>query len=152
MSEQNKQLKSEKGNVPEVRIRENQHAALSEQFFEVMTTYNEVQLEHKEAYKENLVRLVKVAVGDQMSEGEIKHRVDHGEIQVEKVFAQRLDAADAQTVKVTYNQVKETFGDLVKLEHSMEELHEVSIIIVTIANTNELLDVPRYAYTDTNAR
>lgn len=125
MGEDNKKLNSEKKNSSEVRIRQNQHASLTEEFFSAMTVYNDVQVDHKESYKSNLVRLVKVAVGDEMSEKEIKEKVDKGEIQLETVFSQRLDAADGHTIKATYNQIKETHDDLVRLEESMEELHEM---------------------------
>jgi t-SNARE complex subunit (syntaxin) len=125
MAECNKKLRVEKNNSSELRIRENQHAALTEEFFAVMFRYNEVQTAHKEQHKENLARLVKVAVGDEMDEEEIKEKIEKGQIQLETVFSQRLDAADAHTIKATYNQIKETHDDLVKLEESMEELHEM---------------------------
>lgn len=125
MGDENKKLHAEKPNCSEVRIRQNQHASLAEDFFSAMTVYNDVQVAHKEQSKENLIRLVKVAVGDEMSEKEIKQKVESGEIQLENVFSKRLDVADGYTIQATYSQIKETHDDLARLEESMEELHEM---------------------------
>ncbi len=109
----------------EVRLRENQYACLSEELMAAATEFSEVQERRKHAQEENLIRLVTVAMGDDLSTEEIEEKVRSGDLQVDNVFSHRLAVTDGYSIKATYNQALETKKDLENLESSMEELYEM---------------------------
>jgi syntaxin 1B/2/3 len=130
MHELNRDLKKEKSESAEVRMRENQHAQLTDSMLKALETYNQVQGACKQKYEDTLVRQVKVAAGDQITEEEAVALVKEGGIQEENLFKHNLmnikkHTLTGHTVTTIEAETKETLQDLKRLEQSMDELQEM---------------------------
>jgi t-SNARE complex subunit (syntaxin) len=130
MHELNRELKKEKSESAEVRMRENQHAQLTDSMLKALETYNQVQAACKQKYEDTLVRQVKVAAGDQLTEEEAIQLVKEGGIQEENLFKHNLlnikkHTLTGHTVNTIEAETKETLQDLKRLESSMDELQEM---------------------------
>jgi t-SNARE complex subunit (syntaxin) len=146
MHELNMKIKKEKSESAEVRMRENQHAQLTDQMLKALETYNQVQAACKQKYEDTLVRQVKVAAGDELTEEEAVQLVKEGGVQEENLFKHNLlnikkHTLTGQTVNTIEAETKETLQDLKRLERSMDELQEMfQDLHALIMMQGELLD------------
>eukprot|EP01147_Barroeca_monosierra_P005462 gene5462-7164_t len=117
----------------ELRIRQSQHSTLSRRFVAIMTRYNDVQARNKAKYSEAVRRLCYVCDPD-MSEETVQTVIDNG---TEGVFS-GLRAADAQA---TLTKIRDRHNDLVDLEKSLMELHEMfTDMALLVESQGEMID------------
>ncbi|EFC50389.1 predicted protein [Naegleria gruberi] len=111
----------------ERRMRENQHASLTQLFFTVMQRFNGIQAACKQRYRDDLMRnLRNIYSEDEKSDEELNEMIESGQIQEGNLYGKFLLKNSTQnTIKSTYSEIKETHEDLKRLELSMSELQDM---------------------------
>eukprot|EP00056_Hartaetosiga_gracilis_P016446 m.5039 g.5039 ORF g.5039 m.5039 type:complete len:306 (+) comp4105_c0_seq1:176-1093(+) len=116
----------------ELRIRQMQHASVTKKFIKVMTKYNDVQAENKKKYTEVVRRQCHVYDGD-MSEDDIQKVIEEG---TTGLFTGRVEDAEN-----SLNKIKDRHDDLVALEASLNELHEMFMdMAILVSEQGEMID------------
>nr|CAI5861491.1 unnamed protein product [Callosobruchus analis] len=94
----------------DLRIRKTQHSTLSRKFVEVMTEYNRTQTDYRERCKGRIQRQL-----------EIKEMLEQGN---PAVFTQGI-IMETQQAKQTLADIEARHADIIKLENSIRELHDM---------------------------
>jgi len=123
----------------EVRIRSNMHGTLTQKFLELVQEYQEVQTTYKNKYKEKVERQYKIAKPD-ASPDEIEDAMQSGDSS--KIFAnQILDTHLHQQAKNALAYIEARHKDIVRLEASILELHQLFVdMAVLVDSQGELLN------------
>lgn len=128
MADENKALadqqKDEKTSI--LRIRENQHMSITNEFMAAIKEYQRVQLDFKTKHRESMIRQVKIAMKD-VDDEKAEEIIDSNEFNEETFLAAQIMKSET-TSKAMFAEIKETRDDLLKLETSMNELAEVSLL------------------------
>eukprot|EP00736_Rhodelphis_marinus_P006196 Rmarinus@m.7404 len=120
----------------EVRIRENMHGTLTRKFMELMREYQEAQTKYKSQCEETVRRQFKIVKKD-ASEEEIERVIQSGE---HNVFQQCLDV-NAQAAASAVEDIREKHKDILRLEESIKELHQLFMdMALLVESQGELLD------------
>jgi len=133
-------FQSSKAATPtEVRIRANMHGTLTQKFLEIVQEYQEVQTAYKNKYKEKVERQYKIAKPD-ASPDEIEEAMQTGDSS--KIFAdQILDTHLHQQAKNALAYIEARHRDIVRLEASIMELHQLFVdMAVLVDSQGELLN------------
>ena len=120
----------------ELRIRKTQQMTTSRRFVGVMTEYNQIQVDYREASKQQIKRRMEL-VGQEPSDEELEQMLEGGG-----------GAQLTGHIQVEGAQLNKTLGDIqqrhemfIKLETSIKELHEMFMdISVVIENQGEMVD------------
>ncbi|GLH01666.1 Uncharacterized protein GBIM_07754 [Gryllus bimaculatus] len=107
----------------DLRIRKTQHSTLSRKFVEVMTEYNRTQTDYRERYEQ------------------LEEMLDQGN---PAVLTQGI-VMDTQQAKQTLADIEARHADIVKLENSIRELHDMFMdMAVLVESQGEMIDRIEY--------
>ncbi|KAL3090027.1 hypothetical protein niasHS_006479 [Heterodera schachtii] len=118
------------------RIRKTQHATLARKFVEVMTDYNKTQTDYRERCKGRIQRQLDIA-GLQMPEEEVDRAIESGKLfnNVGKIMLAERDK------KMLFEDVKGRHDDIVRLEKTIGELHEIfQDLAMVVDSQGEMVD------------
>ncbi|XP_049635694.1 syntaxin-3 [Suncus etruscus] len=136
-------LKSMEGQIEEdvarssadLRIRKSQHSVLSRKFVEVMTKYNEAQVDFRERSKGRIQRQLEIT-GKKTTDEELEEMLESGN---PAIFTSGI--IDSQISKQALNEIESRHKDIVRLESSIKELHDMFMdIAMLVENQGEMLD------------
>jgi t-SNARE complex subunit (syntaxin) len=129
------------GNIAgEVRIRENLVSTLTRKFVDVMKEYQTVQTKYKTEIKKRVKRQVQIVKADATSEEIDAIMKSGGADQVFKEAILKGEAADS--VRNMYMHVADKYQDVMAIEQSVAELHQMFIDFALLTEQQgELLDV-----------
>jgi len=128
---------SGEGSKTEIRLRTNMHGTLSTKFLELMQEYQQVQAEYTAKYKERVRREMKI-VKPEATEEEIEEAIQSPR----PIFVgdrEREKAKDALAF------IQDRHNDIIKLEISMNELHQLFVdMALLVHRQGELIDQIEY--------
>eukprot|EP00128_Syssomonas_multiformis_P016123 Colp12_sorted_trinity150504_noHs@34039 len=122
---------------PDMRIRKAQHATLSHRFVEIMSKYNDIQANYKQKYQDRVKRQFKIVKPD-ATEEEIAKVVEGEDA---NVFAQQILQPSHAEAKQALDDILERHEEIVKLEKSLKELHELfTDMAMIVESQGEMID------------
>ncbi|XP_051693596.1 syntaxin-2 isoform X5 [Oryctolagus cuniculus] len=114
----------------DLRIRRTQHSVLSRKFVEVMTEYNEAQTLFRERSKGRIQRQLEITGRTTTSE-ELEEMLESGK---PSVFISDI-ISDSQITRQALNEIESRHKDIMKLESSIRELHEMFMDMAMFVET-----------------
>ncbi|VEN44773.1 unnamed protein product [Callosobruchus maculatus] len=124
----------------DLRIRKTQHSTLSRKFVEVMTEYNRTQTDYRERCKGRIQRQLEIT-GRQTTNEELEEMLEQGN---PAVFTQGI-IMETQQAKQTLADIEARHADIIKLENSIRELHDMFMdMAMLVENQGELIDRVEY--------
>ncbi|XP_039670408.1 syntaxin-3a isoform X4 [Perca fluviatilis] len=113
----------------DMRIRKSQHAVLSRKFVEVMTKYNEAQVDFRERSKGRIQRQLEIT-GKATTDEELEEMLESGNA---AVFTAGI--VDAGVSKQALSEIEARHKDIVRLESSIKELHDMFVDIAMLVES-----------------
>ncbi|XP_017283735.1 syntaxin-3a isoform X2 [Kryptolebias marmoratus] len=113
----------------DLRIRKSQHAVLSRKFVEVMTKYNEAQVEFREKSKGRIQRQLEIT-GKATTDEELEEMLESGNA---AVFTAGI--VDSGISKQALSEIEARHKDIVRLESSIKELHDMFVDIAMLVES-----------------
>jgi len=104
----------------DLRIKKTQHSTLSRKFVEVMTEYNRTQTDYRERCKGRIQRQLEIT-GKTTTNEELEEMLEQGN---SAVFTQGI-IMETQQAKQTLADIEARHADIMKLENSIRELHDM---------------------------
>ncbi|CAM9827459.1 unnamed protein product [Heterosigma akashiwo] len=130
---------STKGNASEKRIKSNLFTTLTRKFIAVTQDYQNAQSSYKTGIQKKVKRTVKVVMDD-ASEEEINAVIESGSSAGE-VLQQAVLHKPAAVIENAYNAINDKYQDVVRLEASIRELHQMFLdFALLVEQQGELLD------------
>ncbi|KAI6235507.1 hypothetical protein M3Y95_00058900 [Aphelenchoides besseyi] len=124
----------------DLRIRKTQHSTLSRKFVEVMTDYNKTQTDYRERCKGRIQRQLDIA-GRQVGDEDLEEMIESGN---PGVFTQGI-ITDTQQAKQTLADIEARHNDIMKLESSIRELHDMFMdMAMLVESQGEMVDRIEY--------
>ncbi|KAM6407977.1 LOW QUALITY PROTEIN: syntaxin-3 [Rhynochetos jubatus] len=118
----------------DLRIRKSQHSVLSRKFVDVMTKYNEAQVDFRER-KGRIQRQLEIT-GKNTTDEELEEMLESGN---PSIFTSGI--MDSQISKQALSEIEGRHKDIVRLESSIKELHDMFVdIAMLVENQGGLLD------------
>ncbi|XP_028915661.1 syntaxin-3 isoform X3 [Ornithorhynchus anatinus] len=119
----------------DMRIRKSQHSVLSRKFVEVMTKYNEAQVDFRERSKGRIQRQLEIT-GKNTTDEELEEMLESGN---PAIFTSGI--IDSQISKQALSEIEGRHKDIVRLESSIKELHDMFVdIAMLVENQGEMVD------------
>ncbi|XP_040115396.1 syntaxin-3 isoform X3 [Oryx dammah] len=119
----------------DLRIRKSQHSVLSRKFVEVMTKYNEAQVDFRERSKGRIQRQLEIT-GKKTTDEELEEMLESGN---SALFTSGI--IDSQISKQALSEIEGRHKDIVRLESSIRELHDMFIdIAMLVENQGAMID------------
>uniref|UniRef100_A0AAQ4PL90 Syntaxin 3b n=1 Tax=Gasterosteus aculeatus aculeatus TaxID=481459 RepID=A0AAQ4PL90_GASAC len=119
----------------DMRIRKSQHAVLSRKFVEVMTKYNEAQVDFRERSKGRIKRQLEIT-GKATTDDELDEMLESGNA---AVFTAGI--VDAGISKQALSEIEARHKDIVRLESSIKELHDMFVdIAMLVESQGDIVD------------
>ncbi|KAL3857987.1 hypothetical protein ACJMK2_012606 [Sinanodonta woodiana] len=120
----------------DLRIRKTQHATLSRKFVEVMNDYNACQIDYRERCKGRIQRQLEIT-GKNTTNDEIEDMLESGNV---AVFTQDI-IMETQQAKQTLADIEARHADIMKLEKSIQELHDMFMdMAMLVESQGEMID------------
>ncbi|XP_029431156.1 syntaxin-3 isoform X2 [Rhinatrema bivittatum] len=117
----------------DLRIRKSQYAVLSRKFVDVMTKYNEAQVDFRERSKGRIQRQLEIT-GKSTTDEELEEMLESGN---PAIFTSGI--IDSQISKQALNEIESRHKDIVRLESSIKELHDMFLdIAMLVENQGEI--------------
>ncbi len=114
------EMEAEHGSTdPTARIARTQYQCLSNALREVMFSYNDTEMSHREACKRKIQRQMEV-VGREVSTGELQEMMESGEL---NVFSVQVEGKTARSALL---QIESRHKELVELEKRIEGIQELA--------------------------
>lgn len=124
----------------DLRIRKTQHSTLSRKFVEVMTEYNRTQTDYRERCKGRIQRQLEIT-GRTTTNEELEEMLEQGN---PAVFTQGI-IMETQQAKQTLADIEARHADIIKLENSIRELHDMFMdMAMLVESQGELVDTIQY--------
>jgi len=125
------------GSKTEIRLRANMHGTLSAKFLELMQDYQQIQAEYNSKYKERVRREMKI-VRPEATEKEIEEAIQSSE----PIF---VNDKERENAKKALQFIQDRHKDIIKLEISMNELHQLFVdMALLVHRQGELIDQIEY--------
>ncbi|XP_055992789.1 syntaxin-3 isoform X8 [Sorex fumeus] len=119
----------------DLRIRKSQHSVLSRKFVEVMTRYNEAQVDFRERSKGRIQRQLEIT-GKKTTDEELEEMLESGN---PAIFTSGI--IDSQISKQALSEIEGRHKDIVQLESSIKELHDMFMdIAMLVENQGAMID------------
>ncbi|XP_056657662.1 syntaxin-3 isoform X4 [Monodelphis domestica] len=119
----------------DLRIRKSQHSVLSRKFVEVMTKYNEAQVDFRERSKGRIQRQLEIT-GKKTTDEELEEMLESGN---PAIFTSGI--IDSQISKQALSEIEGRHKDIVRLESSIKELHDMFVdIAMLVENQGAMID------------
>ncbi|XP_056106239.1 syntaxin 3b isoform X3 [Rhinichthys klamathensis goyatoka] len=113
----------------DMRIRKSQHAVLSRKFVDVMTKYNEAQVDFREKSKGRIQRQLEIT-GKATTDEELEEMLEGGNA---AVFTAGI--VDSGISKQALSEIEARHKDIVRLESSIKELHDMFVDIAMLVES-----------------
>ncbi|XP_059219062.1 syntaxin-1A [Stomoxys calcitrans] len=124
----------------DLRIRKTQHSTLSRKFVEVMTEYNRTQTDYRERCKGRIQRQLEIT-GRATTNDELEDMLEQGN---PAVFTQGI-IMETQQAKQTLADIEARHADIMKLETSIKELHDMFMdMAMLVESQGEMIDRIEY--------
>jgi len=124
----------------DLRIRKTQHSTLSRKFVEVMTEYNRTQTDYRERCKGRIQRQLEIT-GRTTTNEELEEMLEQGN---SAVFTQGI-IMETQQAKQTLADIEARHADIIKLENSIRELHDMFMdMAMLVESQGEMIDRIEY--------
>ncbi|XP_044001989.1 syntaxin-1A isoform X2 [Aphidius gifuensis] len=124
----------------DLRIRKTQHSTLSRKFVEVMTEYNRTQTDYRERCKGRIQRQLEIT-GKTTTNEELEEMLEQGN---PAVFTQGI-IMETQQAKQTLADIEARHADIIKLETSIKELHDMFMdMAMLVESQGEMIDRIEY--------
>ncbi|XP_068940628.1 syntaxin-2 isoform X2 [Petaurus breviceps papuanus] len=114
----------------DLRIRKTQHSVLSRKFVDVMTEYNETQTLFRERSKGRIQRQLEIT-GKTTTDEELEEMLESGN---PSIFTSDI-ISDSQITRQALNEIESRHKDIMKLESSIRELHEMFMDMAMFVET-----------------
>ncbi|XP_061211359.1 syntaxin-2 isoform X2 [Neopsephotus bourkii] len=114
----------------DLRIRKTQHSVLAHKFVEVMMEYNETQTLFRERSKGRIQRQLEIT-GKTTTDEELEEMLESGN---PSIFTSDI-ISDSQITRQALNEIESRHKDIMKLESSIRELHEMFMDMATFVET-----------------
>ncbi|XP_041504228.1 syntaxin-2 isoform X2 [Microtus oregoni] len=114
----------------DLRIRRTQHSVLSRKFVDVMTEYNEAQILFRERSKGRIQRQLEIT-GRTTTDDELEEMLESGK---PSIFISDI-ISDSQITRQALNEIESRHKDIMKLETSIRELHEMFMDMAMFVET-----------------
>uniref|UniRef100_A0A674MSB9 Syntaxin 3a n=1 Tax=Takifugu rubripes TaxID=31033 RepID=A0A674MSB9_TAKRU len=119
----------------DLRIRKSQHAILAKKFVEVMTKYNEAQMDFREKSKGRIARQLEIT-GKATTDDELEEMLEGGNA---AVFTAGI--MDSKINQQALNEIEARHKDIMRLESSIKELHDMFVdIAMLVENQGSMID------------
>ncbi|XP_048852343.1 syntaxin-3 isoform X1 [Brienomyrus brachyistius] len=119
----------------DLRIRKSQHAVLSRKFVEVMTKYNEAQVDFRERSKGRIQRQLEIT-GKSTTDDELEQMLEGGNA---AVFTAGIVSSGIS--QQALSEIEARHKDIVRLESSIKELHDMFVdIAMLVENQGGMID------------
>ncbi|XP_051049943.1 syntaxin-3 isoform X7 [Phodopus roborovskii] len=119
----------------DLRIRKSQHSVLSRKFVEVMTRYNEAQVDFRERSKGRIQRQLEIT-GKKTTDEELEEMLESGN---PTIFTSGI--IDSQISKQALSEIEGRHKDIVRLESSIKELHDMFMDIAMLVENQNLISL-----------
>ncbi|CAH2321561.1 syntaxin-3 isoform X1 [Pelobates cultripes] len=120
----------------DLRIRKSQHSVLSRKFVDVMTKYNEAQVDFRERSKGRIQRQLEIT-GKSTTDEELEEMLESGN---PNIFTSGI-INDSQISRQALSEIESRHRDIVRLESSLKELHDMFMdIAMLVENQGEVVD------------
>ncbi|XP_049858700.1 syntaxin-1A isoform X6 [Schistocerca gregaria] len=116
----------------DLRIRKTQHSTLSRKFVEVMTEYNRTQTDYRERCKGRIQRQLEIT-GRSTTNEELEDMLEQGN---PAVFTQGI-IMETQQAKQTLADIEARHADIIKLENSIRELHDMFMDMAMLVESQD---------------
>ncbi|XP_026796310.1 syntaxin 3b isoform X5 [Pangasianodon hypophthalmus] len=113
----------------DMRIRKSQHAVLSRKFVDVMTKYNEAQVDFRDKSKGRIQRQLEIT-GKVTTDEELEEMLEGGNA---AVFTAGI--IDSGISKQALSEIESRHKDIVRLESSIKELHDMFLDIAMLVES-----------------
>ncbi|XP_072000505.1 syntaxin-2 isoform X2 [Engystomops pustulosus] len=113
-----------------LRIRKSQHTVLSRKFGEVMIAYNETQIQFRERSKGRIQRQLEIT-GKTTTDEELEEMLESGN---PSIFTSDI-ISDSKITRQALNEIESRHKDIMKLESSIRELHDLFMDIAMLVET-----------------
>lgn len=124
----------------DLRIRKTQHATLSRKFVEVMNDYNSCQIDYRERCKGRIQRQLEIT-GRTTTNEELEDMLESGN---PAIFTQGI-IMETQQAKQTLADIEARHNDIIKLETSIRELHDMFMdMAMLVEQQGEMIDRIEY--------
>ncbi|KAK3083850.1 hypothetical protein FSP39_004115 [Pinctada imbricata] len=124
----------------DLRIRKTQHATLSRKFVEVMNDYNACQIDYRERCKGRIQRQLEIT-GRTTTNEELEDMLESGN---PAIFTQGI-IMETQQAKQTLADIEARHNDIIKLENSIRELHDMFMdMAMLVEQQGEMIDRIEY--------
>lgn len=119
----------------DLRIRKSQHAVLSRKFVDVMTKYNEAQVDFRDKSKGRIQRQLEIT-GRVTTDEELEEMLEGGNT---SVFTAGI--VDSGISKQALSEIESRHKDIVRLESSIKELHDMFVdIAMLVESQGDIID------------
>ncbi|XP_076845122.1 syntaxin-2 isoform X2 [Brachyhypopomus gauderio] len=120
----------------DVRVQRTQYTVLSQRFVEVMTQYNETQVSFRERSKARIQRQLEIT-GKLTTNEELEEMLESGN---PSIFTSDI-ISDSQITRQALNEIESRHKDIMRLESSIRELHEMFVDMAMLVETQgEMID------------
>ncbi|XP_045490933.1 syntaxin-1A isoform X1 [Colias croceus] len=124
----------------DLRIRKTQHSTLSRKFVEVMTEYNRTQTDYRDRCKNRILRQLEIT-GRATTDDELEAMLEQDN---PAVFTQGI-IMETQQAKQTLADIEARHADIIKLETSIRELHDMFMdMAMLVESQGEMIDRIEY--------
>ncbi|KFQ22588.1 Syntaxin-2, partial [Merops nubicus] len=124
----------------DLRIRKTQHSVLAHKFVEVMTEYNETQTLFRERSKGRIQRQLEIT-GKTTTDEELEEMLESGN---PSIFTSDVCTSDSQITRQALNEIESRHKDIMKLESSIRELHEMFMDMAMFVETQNVMNASDY--------
>ncbi|XP_012708299.1 syntaxin-3 [Fundulus heteroclitus] len=119
----------------DLRIRKSQHAILAKKFVEVMTKYNEAQMDFRDKSKGRIARQLEIT-GKKTTDEELEEMLEGGN---SAVFSAGI--TESKINQQALNEIEARHKDIMRLESSIKELHDMFVdIAMLVENQGGMID------------
>ncbi|XP_042328828.1 LOW QUALITY PROTEIN: syntaxin-4 [Sceloporus undulatus] len=125
--EPKKDEEDENRNSINTRMKRTQHGILSQQFLDLINKCNSIQSEYRDRNLERIKRQLQITDNRMVSDEELDQMLESGQTEV---FVSNI-MKDTQVTKQALNEIETRHSEIVKLERSIQELHEMFMYLAT---------------------
>uniref|UniRef100_A0A670JP23 Syntaxin-4 n=1 Tax=Podarcis muralis TaxID=64176 RepID=A0A670JP23_PODMU len=127
----------ENKNSINVRMKRTQHGILSQQFLDLINQCNAIQSDYRDKNLERIRRQLQITNSGAVSDEELDQMLESGQTEV---FVSNI-MKDTQVTKQALNEIETRHSEILKLERSIQELHEMFLYLATeVELQGEMID------------
>ncbi|XP_077170801.1 syntaxin-4 [Paroedura picta] len=117
----------ENRNSVKTRMKRTQHGILSQQFLDLINKCNSIQSEYRDRNMERIRRQLQITGSGVVTDEELDQMLESGQTEV---FVSNI-MKDTQVTKQALNEIETRHSEILKLERSIQELHEMFMYLAT---------------------